>query len=178
VTLLITTGGFKSYGRVIGRVFGPAWAYGQVIKTRRNDRVVKVERRAVIGGGRLKQALRDSEDSLKLNTSLVEWLNLTIRQSSTYLGRRTLCHARGKQCLDDHLELVRCHYHFVKPPRALKSGREVRTAGLTKRALTLREIFSSRLLFLTSKNALFALFETVRTGRFPIRGVHWRPSNS
>jgi transposase-like protein/IS1 family transposase len=173
---LITTDGFKFYGRVIGRVFGPAWANGQVIKTRRNDRVVKVERRAVIGGGRLKQALRDSEDSLKLNTLFVEWLNLTIRQSSAYLGRRTLCHARGKQCLDDHLELVRCHYNFVRPPRALKFGREVRTAGLTKRAL--RELFSSRLLFLTSKNVLFAVFETVRPGRFPIRGVHWRPSNS
>jgi hypothetical protein len=44
----------------------------KVIKTRRNDRIVKVERRAVIGAGRLKQALRDSEDSVKLNTSFVE----------------------------------------------------------------------------------------------------------
>jgi hypothetical protein len=63
---LITTGGFKFYERVIGRVFGPACVYGQVIKTRRNDRIVRVDRRAVIGTGRLKQALRDSEDSVKL----------------------------------------------------------------------------------------------------------------
>jgi hypothetical protein len=48
VTPLITTDGFKFYERVIGRVFGPACVYGQVIKTRRNDRVVRVERRAVI----------------------------------------------------------------------------------------------------------------------------------
>jgi IS1 family transposase len=33
---LITTDGFKFYQRVIGRVFGPACLYGQVIKTRRN----------------------------------------------------------------------------------------------------------------------------------------------
>ena len=104
---LITTDGFKFYERVIGRVFGPACVYGQVIKTRRNDRVVRVERRAVIGAGRLKQALRNSEDSVKLNTSFVERLNLTIRQGSSYLGRRTLCQARGKQYLDDHLELLR-----------------------------------------------------------------------
>jgi transposase-like protein len=58
VTPLITTDGFKFYGRVIGRVFGPGCVYGQVIKTRRNDRVVRVERRAVIEAGRLKQALR------------------------------------------------------------------------------------------------------------------------
>jgi IS1 family transposase len=175
VTPLITTDGFKFYERVIGRVFGPACVYSQVIKTRRNDRIVKVERRAVIGAGRLKQALRDSEDSLKLNTSFVERLNLTIRQSSSYLGRRTICQARWKQCLDDHLELVRGHYNFVRPHRALKFGREVRTpawqAGLTKRALTFREIFSSRELFVASKNVLFALFETGRPVSFPIRGM-------
>ena len=44
-------------------------------------------------------------------------------------------------------------------------------AGLTKRALTLREIFSSRELFVASKNVLFALFESVRPVSFPIRGV-------
>ena len=71
VTPLITTDGFKFYEGVIGRVFGPACIYGQVIKTRRNDRVVRVERRAVIAAGGLKQALRNSEDSLELNTSLL-----------------------------------------------------------------------------------------------------------
>jgi hypothetical protein len=84
------------YERVIGRVFGPACVYGQAIKTRRNDRMVKLERRAVIGAGRLKQALWDSEDSVRLNTSFVERLNLTIRQGSAYLGRRTICQARRK----------------------------------------------------------------------------------
>jgi transposase-like protein/IS1 family transposase len=175
VAPLITTDGFKFYERVIGRVFGPACVYGQVIKTRRNDRIVKVERRAVMGAGRLKQALRDSEDSVKLNTSFVERLNLTIRQGSSYLGRRTICQARWKQCLEDHLELLRCHYNFVRPHRALKFGREVRTparqAGLTKRALTLREIFSSRALFLASKNVLFTLFNSVRPVSSRIRGV-------
>src|SRR5262249_13184904 len=124
---LVTTDGFKFYERVIGRVFAAACVYGQVIKTRRNDRVVKVERRAVIGAGRLKQALRNSEDSVKLNTSFVERLNLTIRQASSYLSRRTICQARWKECLQDHLELLRCHYNFVRPHRALKFGRQVRT---------------------------------------------------
>jgi IS1 family transposase len=101
VTPLVTTDGFRFYERVIGRVFGPACVYGQVIKTRRNDRIVKVERRAVIGAGRLQQALHDSEDSVKLNTSFVERLNLTIRQGSAYLGRRTICQARWKERLED-----------------------------------------------------------------------------
>jgi IS1 family transposase len=48
---LITTDGFQFYKKVIGRVFGPACVYGQVIKTRRNDRVVRVERKVMIGSG-------------------------------------------------------------------------------------------------------------------------------
>jgi transposase-like protein/IS1 family transposase len=172
---LIVTDGFGFYEKVIGRVFGSVCLHGQVIKTRRNDRIVKVERRAVLGDKwRLEQALRDSEDSVKLNTSFVERLNLTIRQGSAYLGRRTICHARWKKQLEDHLELLRCHYNFVRPHRALKFGREVRTparqAGLTSRALTLRKIFSSRLFFVRSKDVLFTLFDSVSS----VRVAAWR----
>src|SRR4030095_3645157 len=147
---LIVTDGFGFYEKVVRRVFGSACLYGRVIKTRRNDCIVKVERRAVLGDGwRLEQALQASEDSVKLNTSFVEWLNLTIRQGSAYLGRRTICQARWRARLGEHLELLRCHYNFVRRHLALKFGREVKTpswqAGLTNRALTLREIFSSRL---------------------------------
>src|SRR6185436_10116197 len=57
---LIVTDGFGFYEKVIARVFGPACLYGRVIKTRRNDCIVKVERRAVLGDGwRLEQALHD-----------------------------------------------------------------------------------------------------------------------
>jgi hypothetical protein len=56
--------------RVNRRIFRPACLYGQVIKTRRNDRIVKVERRAVIGDAwRFDEALFNSEDSSALNTS-------------------------------------------------------------------------------------------------------------
>jgi IS1 family transposase len=34
---LITTDGLGFYEKVVGRVFGPACVYGQVIKTRKND---------------------------------------------------------------------------------------------------------------------------------------------
>ena len=143
---LIATDGFAFYAKVIRRVFGPACLYGQVIKTRRNDRVIKVERRAVIGAiWRFEQALCDSEDSSKLNTSFIERLNLTIRQGSAYLFRRTICHARWEERLEDHLELLRCYYNFVRPHRALKFGCEIRTpamqAGLLSKQLSFREVF-------------------------------------
>ena len=143
---LIVTDGFDFYQKVVRRVFGPAALYAQVLKTRRNDRIVKVERRALMGAAwRFQEALNNSEDSSTLNTSFIERLNLTIRQSSAYLARRTLSHARSKEKLEEQLEILRCYYNFVRPHRALRFGCEIRTpamqAGLVTRRLTFRELF-------------------------------------
>ncbi len=79
-TPLIVTDGFDFYEMAVRRAFGPAALYAQVIKTRRHDRVVKVERRARLGAAwRFDDALNNSEDSSTLNTSSIERLNLTIR---------------------------------------------------------------------------------------------------
>ena len=158
---LIVTDGFDFYETVVRRVFGPACLYGQVLKMRRNDRVVKVERRTVYGAAwRFEEALKSSEDSSTLNTSFIERLNLTIRQGSAYLRRRSPCHARSKERLEEHLELLRCYYNFVRPHGALKFGREIRTpamqAGLTTRRLTFREIFASTLTPLLLQSEVFA----------------------
>ena len=90
---------------------------------------------------------RNSEDSRQLNTSYIERLNLAIRQGSAYPCRRSLCHARRTQRSEDHLEILRCYYNVLRPHRALKFGLEVRTptmqAGLTKKWLTFRDVFTS-----------------------------------
>jgi hypothetical protein len=63
---LIVTDGFEFYKSFVHRILGPACLYGQVIKTRRNHRIIKVERRMVIGDAwRFEETLRDSEDSSK-----------------------------------------------------------------------------------------------------------------
>jgi len=143
---LIVTDGFDFYEKVVRRVLGPAALYGQVLKTRRNDRIVKVERRELMGASwRFEEVLNNSEDSSTLNTSFIERMNLTIRQGSAYLSRRTLSHARSEEKLEEHLELLRCHYNFVRLDGALKFGRETRTpamqAGLATRRLTFRDVF-------------------------------------
>ena len=48
---LVVTDGFRFYEKVVRRLFGPACLYGRVIKTRRNDRIVKVERRRCLAIG-------------------------------------------------------------------------------------------------------------------------------
>ena len=128
---LIATDGFEYYVGVIERLLGSACVSGHVLKTRRNDRVGRVERRRRIGtAGRLKAALWESEDSETLNTSFVERLNLTIRQGSAYVRRRSPCHARGADQLHGHVDLVRGSYNVIRPHRALTFGREIRTPAM------------------------------------------------
>ena len=130
---------------VAGRI---ACVYGQVLKTRRNNRVIRVERRLKVGtASRMKAALLASEDSETLNTSFVERLNLTIRQGSAYLRRRSPCHARGADQLRGHVELLRCYYNFIRPHRALRFGRKTRTpamqAGLVSTRLNWSDVFTA-----------------------------------
>ena len=143
--------GFAPYEWVIRRMFGPVCIYGQVIKARRKNRVVSIDRKLLIGSReQLEDALYRSEDSDTLNTSFVERHNLTIRQGCLYLHRRTTAHARWPHRLQEHLELLQCHYNFIRPHMAMQFGTIRRTpamqAGLTSKSLTFRQIFTSRVL--------------------------------
>ena len=94
---LFTSDGFEMYEWAAKRLLLGVCIYGQVIKKRRENRVVRVDRRLLLGTqGELEEALFHSEDSSTLNTSFVERHNLTIRQGCSYLGRRTPCHGTVK----------------------------------------------------------------------------------
>ena len=162
-TVLVASDGFDYYPRVAREVFGPMCLLGQVLKVRRNDRITTVERRQTVGTPeQFAEALATSEDSATLNTSFVERLNLTIRQGSAYLTRRSLAHCRWQARLDDHIELLRCHYNFIRSHRSLKFGREIRTpamqAGLMSTGLSFRDIFSSGFVVLSSTTQVAQVF--------------------
>ena len=147
--VFITTDGFKPYAWVLKRVFGSACIYGQVIKKWKKNRVTCVEREIIIGEPwQLEEALECSQDSEKLNTSFIERLNLTIRQGTSYLQRKTSAHARCPQALLAQLEFQRCYYNFMRPHMSLKFGNELYTpamvAGIAKRKITWREILEGR----------------------------------
>jgi hypothetical protein len=149
---LFTTDGFDPYAWAVKAIFRMLCVYGQVIKKRRKNRVTRVKRKLLVGTeSQLEKALFYSEESSTLNTSFVERHNLTIRQGSAYLCRRSACHARQTESLEDHLALLQCYYNFVRSHRALKFGTETRTpamqAGLVSKRLTFREIFTGRLVF-------------------------------
>ena len=152
----VATDGYDLYESAARRCFGKC-LYAHVVKTRRRDRIVKVERKKIIGSElQFEKALLESEDSEKLNTSFIERLNLTIRQGTAYLTRRTACYARFQEFLKKQLEILRCHYNFLRPHRSLKFGSVTRTpamqAGLAERRYSFRDVFTFRLLkFLFSK---------------------------
>ena len=151
---LITTDGFEPYAWAVKAMLSLICVYTQVIKTRRKDRVVRVERNLIVGTKpHLEKALFNSEDSSTINTSFIERHNLTIRQGCSYLGRRTACHARDREHLDGNLALLMCHYNFIRPHSALKFGKETRTpameAGIVSQRLSFRDVLTCReLLFL------------------------------
>ena len=135
---LFTTDGFEVYEWAAKRLLPGLCIYGQVIKKRRENRVVRVDRRLLLGAqAALEEALSHSEDSSTLNTSFIERHNLTIRQGCSYLGRRTPCHARRTEFLEGQVALLMAYYNFLRPHRALKFGKTIRTpamqAGLAKK---------------------------------------------
>ncbi len=86
---LFTTDEFEMYEWAAKRLLLGVCIYGQVIKKRRENRVVRVDRRLLLGTqGELEEALFHSEDSSTLNTSFVERHNLTIRQGALLHGSR------------------------------------------------------------------------------------------
>ena len=161
---LIATDGFEYDVGVIERLFGSACVYGHVLKTRRNDRVGRVERR---------RRMWESEDSETLHTSFVERLNLTIRQGSASVRRRSPCHARGADQLHGHVDLLRCSYHVIRPHRALQCGRETRTpamqAGLVNAPMNWSDIF-------TAPAALYAFHVAVVRVPGAVQLMHTSPA--
>jgi IS1 family transposase len=145
---IFTTDGFEPYFWAAKNLLDSICLYAQVIKKRNKNRVIKVDRRLIIGTKlKMEQLLFESEDSSTINTSFIERLNLTIRQGCAYLGRRTACHSRHKDLLADNLALQMCYYNFVRPHSALKFRDETRApamqAGLVKKQLSFREIFTT-----------------------------------
>ena len=179
---LFTTDGFEIYEWAAKRLLLGVCIYGQVIKKRRENRVIRVDRRLLLGTqAALEKALFHSEDSSTLNTSFIERHNLTIRQGCSYLGRRTPCHARRTEFLEGQVALLMTYYNFVRPHSALRFGKTVRTpamqAGLVRRRLSFRDVFTSPVAFVL----FFLMVIVARYARLDLRSVqfgHWSGNGS
>jgi IS1 family transposase len=140
----------------------PGLLYAQVVKQYRRKRVVGVKPRVVFGTMEaVAQVL--AACGWKINTAMVERLNLDIRQRVAGIGRRvnTLC--QGEAGLQHQLALFHVYDNFVLPHASLRQPLAVpepthgtgsarlwrpctpaMAAGLTDRVWTLREVLLYR----------------------------------
>lgn len=98
----------------------PRLLYGQVKKSYRRYRLKQLTTAILLGTPTaITHALQDLGLTGQIQTAFVERLNLTLRQLTAPLGRRTWSLAYDKHHLRLHLEWVRAYYHFVRPHRSL-----------------------------------------------------------
>lgn len=134
----------------------PSLDYAQVVKTRRKGRVVKVETRVALGNSeRIEERLKASPVSNKINTSLVERNNSTLRQDCRRLTRKTYGFSKRVDMLEGHIHIISaiyhlCHYHHgLKQPLPVQSQRRkwfhrtpAMAAGITEHKWTIMELLS------------------------------------
>jgi len=129
----------------------PDLVYGQLIKKREKGRIVSICNKAVLGAQRLAQL------GLKISTTLLERLNLTIRQSLAPLARKTLAFSKERENLTKQITFFQVFYNFVRPHMSLREKIFVTnepfkqvwdpktpamTAGLTDHVWSFRELLT------------------------------------
>jgi IS1 family transposase len=140
----------------------PALLYGQVVKTVRRRRLVRVKHRVVFG---TPEAVRQvlAACGWLINTSFVERLNLSIRQHVAAVGRRVTTLCKGEDGLHQQLALYHVYHNFCLPHTSLRqplpqpeltkgpgSAKQwqprtpAMAAGLTDHVWTLREVLLFR----------------------------------
>ena len=130
--------------------------YAQVVKHRRKGRVVSISTRAVFGEEKEIEKLLDASPvSRSVNISFIERNNLTLRQHSRRLTRKTNGFSKDITKLEAQLYLALGYYHFVKEHFGLRqeskdNGKKwiqrtpAMTAGITDHIWNTRELLIYR----------------------------------
>lgn len=107
--------------------------YGQFRKVRKGFRIANIY--TIVQWGErqvIKKRLQAIDLTGKIQTSFVERLNLTLRELTAQLSRKTWSMAFDEEHLLLHVEWVRSYYHFARPHMSLKrEGANGRTCYLT-----------------------------------------------
>ncbi|MBA3242876.1 MAG: hypothetical protein H0T60_16765 [Acidobacteria bacterium] len=118
------------------KVPDPALVYGQVVKQREGKRVVKVEKKLVLGS--------PATDLAGISTSLLERQNGTARSRNRYLVRKTYGFAKRVEYMDDQCEVDKTFYNFCRRHRGLKGETPAMRHGLTDHVWSVAEVLGYR----------------------------------
>src|SRR5262249_16193691 len=105
----------------------PDLVYGQVIKKKRQGRLQELVYRVCCGAKRLEEL------GLSISTSLIERLNLTLRQALPSLLRNTWSFCKDRTQMRRRVVLFQAIYNFARPHMSLRlpvSEQASHTSGL------------------------------------------------
>jgi transposase-like protein len=114
----------------------PALVYGQVVKQREGRKVVKVEKRLVLGP--------KNTDLKAISTSLLERQNGTARSRNRYLVRKTYAFAKRVEYMDDQCAVDKTFYNFCRQHRGLKGETPAMRQGITNHVWSVAEVLRYR----------------------------------
>ncbi len=146
---IITTDGLKHYRELLLALF-PEAMYAQVVKKRKGKRLETVEIDVVSGDKELMEFnARLYRFGKTINTAYIERSNLTSRQNSSRLKRKTLAYSKSTDAMEDFQNMYLAYYNFAKKHKALKTIHgEKRTpamrAGLVNRIWAFRDLLTFR----------------------------------
>lgn len=146
---IITTDGLEHYKELLLASF-PEAMYAQVVKTRKGKKLESVHINVVSGDKELMEFnARLYRFGKTINTAYIERNNLTTRQNSSRLKRKTLAYSKSIGAMEDFQDVYLAYYNFVRKHKALKtvSGEErtpAMRAGLVNRVWTFRDLLTFR----------------------------------
>jgi IS1 family transposase len=114
----------------------PALVYGQVVKERVGRKIVKVEKRLVLGP--------PTTELMHISTSLLERQNGTARSRNRYLVRKTYAFAKKVEYMDDQCEVDKTFYNFCRKHRGLKGETPAMRQGITDHVWRIDEVLRYR----------------------------------
>jgi IS1 family transposase/transposase-like protein len=143
----------------------PDLVYGQLVKQKKQGKLLTLSTRIVLGAERL------TELGLTMSTALVERVNLTLRQALAPLGRKTSSFCKDRERLRQRVVFFQAFYNVARPHMSLRQPlppqecirqgairprwRERTPAmatGLTDHVWTFRELLTAKFEPLDSQN--------------------------
>jgi IS1 family transposase len=104
----------------------PELCYAQLVKVRKNGRVVATHKRVVFG-------TEDMVDIDNVSTSLIERENLSFRQDNRRLSRKTIGFSKCIEMLNHQVAFYRVYTNFVKKHASLRKQINEKVVGRVRR---------------------------------------------
>ncbi len=139
----------------------PDLVYGQLVKQKKQGKLLTLSTRVVLGAERLTQL------GLTISTALVERVNLTLRQALAPLARKTSSFCTDRERLRQRVVFFQVFYNFARPHMSLRLpllDREQRASGLMQPNAVVFSPTLEQALTLLDDTLLLAMSNAVERG--------------